>query len=200
MEQSPTNEMFYKVLWPQAATVLRMALVLTNHHHSEAEDLTQETMLKAFRSLDQFQPETNVKGWLLTILRNTWVDRLRQRKNRREQFSINDVSEEPAAPSASEPEPDWDQPHELLHQFADHDIIAALSELPDDMRWTLLLVDVQGLDQVEAADVMEVAVGTVKSRLHRGRRMLRDVLLPKARELGFLGRHDKQTETREVNP
>lgn len=187
------------MLWPHAATVLRMALVLTNHHQAEAEDVTQEAMLKAFRSLDQFTPGTDAKSWLLTILRHAWVDRIRSRKARHESASVEEMVVEPAAPELTAPEPAWEHPQDLLAQFGDRDVIAALNELPDDTRWTLLLVDVQGMDHAEAADVLGVAVGTVKSRTHRGRRQLRDVLVPRAAELGFVKRGESQPGRTEVN-
>lgn len=192
MERAPDNERFYELIWPHADTVLRMALALTNRHQAEAEDVAQETMLKAFRSLGQYRPGTDARSWLLAILRNAWVDRVRSRRSRREAASVDEMLAEPAAsepdPRPHGPEEGWERPEELLSQFADADIIAALGELPDDTRWALLLVDVQGMDQAEAADVMGVALGTVKSRVHRGRRQLRDLLLPRAKELGFLGR------------
>ncbi len=188
------------MLWPHSATVLRVALVLTNHNQAEAEDVTQETMLKALRSLNQFTPGTDAKSWLLAILRNAWVDRIRSRKARRESASVEEMVAEPTAPEPTPPEPGWEQPDDLLAQFGDRDVIAALHELPDDMRWTLLLVDVQGLDNAEAANVLGVAVGTVKSRMHRARRQLRDVLLPRAAELGFVKRAINQPIRAEVIP
>ncbi|MFT3787530.1 MAG: sigma-70 family RNA polymerase sigma factor [Tepidisphaeraceae bacterium] len=176
---------FYDLIWPHRDTVLRTARFLTRDVFA-ADDLAQETMLKAFRSLDQFKEGTNVRAWLLSILRNARIDRARADKLRPAGVSLDalpvDLEAEPVTPDSA----DWSDADALLDKFADADIIAALQELPDDIRWTLLLVDVEGLDQADAAKVLDVPVGTVKSRTHRGRRMLRDVLLPQARAMGLM--------------
>lgn len=177
---------FYAEVWPSAAFVSRYALILTANH-AEADDLAQETMLKAFRSIDQFSPGTNAESWLTTILRHAWIDRVRSKRARPESAISDATADEVAAPTASE-EPDWAEPEELLFAFGDQDIITALQALPDEIRWTLLLVDVQGLDHAEAAAVLAVPAGTIKSRAHRGRAMLRSALTPRARELGLLPR------------
>lgn len=176
---------FYAEIWPAASFVLRSALILAGNR-SEADDLAQDTMLKAFRSLDQFTPGTNAESWLLTILRHAWVDRVRSRKARPES-ALSEAADDVAAPSVEE-DPAWAEPEELLSAFGDQDIIGALQELPPEIRWTLLLVDVQGLDHAEAAEVLGVPTGTIKSRAHRGRVMLRSTLAPRAKELGLLPR------------
>jgi RNA polymerase sigma-70 factor (ECF subfamily) len=161
---------FYSELWPHRAVVLRSALFLTRSE-ADADDLAQETMLKAFKALDTLRDQTNPRAWLLTILRYTHIDRLRAKD---EQVSLDqleyDIPSDPAhAASAAEPEHD---PDALLENFSDHEVIQALRELPREIRWTLLLVDVEGLPHDQAAEVLQIPVGTVKSRLHRGRKML----------------------------
>ena len=173
-----------------AEDVLRTARILVGNA-AEAEDFAQETLLKAFRFLDRFEPGTEVQGsarpWLLTILRNTRIDRLRASASSAGQISLDALAWEPADPSTSPAiaaagQLDRD-PLVILNAFGDAEIIAALQGLPEEIRWTLLLVDVEQLDQKEAAAVLEVPVGTVKSRLHRGRAMLHEVLLPHAHDL-----------------
>jgi RNA polymerase sigma-70 factor (ECF subfamily) len=89
-------------------------------------------------------------------------------------------------PAGVDGHPAWDDPHALLQRFSDRHMIQALQCLPEEIRWTLLLVDVEGIDHAEAAAILGVPVGTVKSRAHRGRRMLREALLPLAKELRLI--------------
>jgi RNA polymerase sigma-70 factor (ECF subfamily) len=175
---------FQMLVWPEMQTVLRTALLLT-HNHAEAEDLAQETMVKAFRFMDQFQDGTDLKAWLMTILRRTRIDRLRAGQREKGQLSLDAMEQPPPVEARPEPESEraWDNLTELLSAFSDEQMITALQQLPEDIRWTLMLVDVEGLDHAAAAKVLDVPVGTVKSRAHRGRAMLRGTLLPLAKDL-----------------
>jgi RNA polymerase sigma-70 factor (ECF subfamily) len=171
---------FYDALWPHAALVLRVATILTGNA-TEADDLAQETLLKAFRSIDRFAIGTDAKAWLLAILRNTRIDRLRANAASAANVSLDLLAGDPAAePVVAEDE--WNEPQEILQSFEDAEVISALQSLPEEIRWTLLLVDVEGLDHAEAAGILDVPLGTIKSRSHRGRAMLRAALLPLARE------------------
>lgn len=174
------NQQFYAEVWPYAATVLRMARCLTDDVN-EADDLVQETMLKAFRSLDRFRPGTNMKAWLMTILRNSRIDRLRAGAAWRSNISMGDLGgdlESPAADNDANFDDVWRNPQLILQEFSDQQMIEALQELPEEIRWTLLLVDVESMDHIDAAKVLRVPVGTIKSRAHRGRAMLRKTLAP----------------------
>jgi len=175
---------FHEVLWPYLGAVLRVAQILTKNA-TDAEDLTQDVMLKAYRAIDQFQEGTDAKAWLLAILRNARVDRLRSAGASADNVSLEGIDLDPPGqerPSAL----DWqvlaENPELVLNEFSDQQMIEALGRLPEEIRWTLLLVTIEGMDQPEAAQVLDVPVGTVKSRLHRGRAMLREALLPLARE------------------
>ena len=167
--------------------VLRAARIHTGND-AEAEDLAQETLLKAFKAIDDFRAGTHIKAWLLTIMRNTRIDRLRTAAGSAKYSSLEELVAEPAAVEGGEAHDveTWENPEAMLAAFADEVVIAALNEISEDLRWTLLLVDVEGLDQEEAAGLMEVPVGTVKSRLHRGRAALRASLRPHARALRFV--------------
>jgi len=171
---------FYRLIWPQAAVVLRYARVLT-HRQADAEDLSQETMLKAFKALDSLHDESGVRAWVLKILRNCHIDRGRSLARKME-VSYAAMELELAAPDTLAQGVDTD-PDALLNEFSDEEVIEALRELPEEIRWTLLLVDVEGMADKDAAGVMGVPVGTVKSRLHRGRKMLYQALLPVAKDL-----------------
>lgn len=170
------SETFYKIIWPHAATLLRVAQALCRNE-PDAEDLVQETLLKAYRHLDQFAQGTDARRWLVTILRNTRIDRVRTLAGRPTPLSIEQTEMDPAAPeTAADTSSTWADPDAMLERLSDQTMIEALLELPEEIRWSLLLVDVEGLEMTDAAGIMEIPVGTVKSRLHRGRRMLKDKL------------------------
>ena len=186
----PQAERFYRLIWPLAAMVLRTARILTGGRDSaDADDLAQETLVKAYRSLDGFREGTDARAWLMAILRNTRIDRLRSAAARSRDVSLEALPFEPAERSDGNSgfkDVAWEQPPEILEALGDREIITALQTLPEEIRWTLLLCDVEGVDQKEAADALGVPVGTIKSRLHRGRAMLRVALEPLARDRGLL--------------
>lgn len=161
--------------------VLRAAQIQT-HNTAEADDLAQETLMKAFKAIATFQPGTSAKAWLMKILRNTWIDRHRTADGSAKHLSLDQTFAEPPAASNAE-ELDcsaWTNPERMLAEFSDAEVIEALSNISEELRWTLLLVDVEQLDQKDAAEILGVPVGTVKSRVHRGHAALRQALLPMA--------------------
>jgi RNA polymerase sigma-70 factor (ECF subfamily) len=174
------------------------------HDKNLSDDLSQEVLLKAFNALASvdeasFQP----KPWLFAILRNSWRDRVRHHAARTE-ASLDGIPEEPAddrrvedhafdATSVLERGVDV-----LIEEFSDVQVIRALQELPDEIRWTLLLWDVEGLNINDVASLLDVPAGTIKSRAHRGRRMLRGTLARYAREHGLL-KEERQAQTTENN-
>jgi RNA polymerase sigma-70 factor (ECF subfamily) len=173
-------------VWPQLAAVLRTAQILTGGDAAEAEDLAQETMIKAFRAIDRFVDGTDVRAWLMTILRNTRIDRLRSDSAAASDVSLEALELDPAGPDDSGEPLDWksvrDDPERVLSGFSDQQVIRAMKRLPEEIRWTLLLADVEQMDHAEAAEVLGVPIGTIKSRVHRGRALLREALAPLARE------------------
>jgi RNA polymerase sigma-70 factor (ECF subfamily) len=183
---------FYALIWPYRAAVLRVAKILTGND-ADADDLAQDTMVKAFRFVDRFaagpgaHAGTDAKPWLMTILRNARIDRVRSAAAAgKATVSLDALGAEHAGRDGGGPSTDgWDPadpPQQILAEFSDQDVIDALQRLPEEIRWTLLLVDVEGVRHDEAADVLGVPAGTIKSRAHRGRGMLRQALLPIARD------------------
>ena len=169
---------------PHLSAVYRAAMALCRHRQ-DAEELVQATFLKALERFDSFEAGTHCKAWLLRILRNTWFDELRHRKVVGPTVSAEKVA---IAEPDGEAETMWTDARDLLENFSDEQIIAALGDLPDEQRLTLYLVDVEALSQEEAAGVLGVAVGTVKSRSSRARAVLKQRLAAHARDLGFVGR------------
>ena len=170
------QDQFKKIAWPFLADLLRVARILTRDAF-EAEDLVQDSLLKAWRAFGSFRMGTDIRAWLLTILRRTHIDHLRYNGRHVTSFSLEDDSSLPPAEVAAPPPDDlderWNDAHRMMEQFDDADITEALRALPDDIRWTILLVHVEQLDHEQAAAIMEVPVGTVKSRAFRGRRLLK---------------------------
>ncbi len=174
---------FYKLIWPHRASLLRTAQFLMSND-AAGEDLAQETLIKAFKGLDKLLDPAGAKAWLMTILRNTRIDQARAATH--PEVSLNQLDVDFAAPEDAMSRDDFDASGDLdalLNSFSDEQMIKSLRALPQDLRWTLLLVDVEGFDQNEAAVILEIPVGTVKSRLHRGRAMLHASLLPQVRGL-----------------
>jgi RNA polymerase sigma-70 factor, ECF subfamily len=169
------TELFYKHIWPHRAMVVRTARFLV-HNLAEADDLAQETLMKAFKSIHRFDPATNAKPWISSILRHTWIDHLRADQRHRSTLALEDLDAEIADP-APPAEADTHDAQALLEQFSDQRLIQALKTLPEEIRWTLLLVDVESLDHASAAGILGVPEGTVKSRAHRGRKMMLEQLL-----------------------
>jgi RNA polymerase sigma-70 factor (ECF subfamily) len=188
LQDADKSKRFYEVIWPHAAAVLRTARVLAGRL-ADAEDLAQETLLKAFKSLDLLREGSDAKAWLMAILRNARIDRARAESHSARDVSLEQMGGE-VEDRSTQVEVDgadgrrcWEDPEQVLQSFGDEQMIAALRGLPDDIRWTLLLVDVEGINHADAAEVLQVPEGTIKSRVHRGRAMLRQALLPLAREL-----------------
>jgi RNA polymerase sigma-70 factor, ECF subfamily len=138
----------------------------------EAEDLVQDTYARAFRSWQQFTPGTNLRAWLLRILTNLNIDRARRQQRRPETqpleegdyFLYNRLEEQAGQPLEQE---------EVVERLSQHDIVSALSAVPHDFRDVLVLVDIGDFSYQDAAQILDIPVGTVMSRLHRARRVLK---------------------------
>lgn len=166
------------------AAALRMT-----RNPAEAEDLVQETYLKAYRSFGTFQEGTNLKAWLYRILTNSYINQYRARKRRPDETDLEDVEDlylyrrlgglEGATAGRSAED-------ELLDQFTESEVIDAIDSLPEQFRMAVLLADVEGFSYKEIADIIDVPIGTVMSRLHRGRKALQKRLWDFASARGLL--------------
>ncbi len=149
---------FHDLLPLQALALHRRAMQMTSNRH-HAEDLVQETLQKAWANRDRFQPDSNLRAWLFTILRNTFFSNLRKVRH-----EVEDVDGRFAASMAEEPRQD--------HDVALKELIAAIALLPDVQRGPIVMIGAYGYSQLEAADAHGCTVGTIKSRVSRGRASL----------------------------
>jgi len=176
---------FEEVALVHLDALYRSALRLT-HNRSEAEDLVQETCLRAFRGFHRFNPGTNCRAWLFTILRNAFLNRIRQAG--RDVLAGESVDlESTAFPGVAETLPARGHPDEEFFQTVLHgDVDRALKALPLPLREVVILADLEGLAYKEIAQVVGCPIGTVMSRLSRGRGLLRQALGRFAQEHGYV--------------
>jgi len=154
---------------------------------SDAEDLVQETYAKAFAAFDRLQPDSNVRAWLYRILTNTFITNYRKRQRQPFQAGTDDLTDWHLYEADSHSSAGLRSAEsEALDRLADQDIVDALATLPEDFRLAVYLVDVEGFSYKEVAEIMDTPVGTVMSRLHRGRRLLREQLTDYAIDRGYL--------------
>jgi len=179
-------EEFERAILGHAPNLLAVACRLARSRH-DAEDLVQDTLVKDIRAKDQYESGTNLKAWLLKILKNTFINRYRRSGLERAVFD---------GPSADPLADGWigtstlramrDPEGQALQPVLEREIVAALDTLPEEFRLIVVLADVEELSYKEIADLVGCPIGTVMSRLHRGRRLLKSRLVEQARALGLV--------------
>ncbi|HKX75731.1 MAG TPA: sigma-70 family RNA polymerase sigma factor [Acidimicrobiia bacterium] len=173
---------------PMAPQLYAAAMRLTRNP-SDAEDLVQETFLKAFRAYHTFEAGTNLKAWLYRILTNTFINNYRRESRRPQEVELGELqdlylyrrlatADDGSTRSAED---------QLLDGLVEADIKRAVEELPENYRLPVLLADLEGFSYKEIAQILDIPIGTVMSRLHRGRKALERALWEFARQRGLVG-------------
>lgn len=178
----------------QYAPQLYSAALRMTRRPADAEDLVQETFLKAYRSFGTFEEGSNLRAWLYRILTNTYINMYRAKQRRPQESDLGDVEDlylyrrigsiEAAAASRSAED-------QLFDLFTDDEVKQALEGLPENFRLPVLLADVEGFSYKEIAEMLDIPIGTVMSRLHRGRKGMQRALVDFARERGLLAEDDE---------
>jgi RNA polymerase sigma-70 factor (ECF subfamily) len=179
---SDTRELtraFIRDVTPLLGPLYWQAMRMTRHH-ADAEDLLQDTMLKAYANFDTFQQGTNLRAWLYRILTNNYINAYRKRQRRPAQFPAEEITDQQLATHAQHTSTGLlTAEDEALERLPDNAIKAAMRALPEQFRMAVYYADVEGLRRSEIAEFMGTPIGTVVSRLHRGRRQLRGMLGPR---------------------
>lgn len=158
------------------SAALRMA-----KDRTDADDLVQDTYLRAYRFFDRFERGTSIKAWLFTILKNTFINDFKKRAKTPEHVNLERLKLSDNEPTSSD-----DPEEELLYKFFGDEFDRAVEALPEEFRNVIRLSDVDGYSYKEVAEKVNRPIGTVMSRLHRGRKLLRDSLREHASELGYI--------------
>ncbi len=160
--------------------------VLTDE--SRAEDVVQEVYLQAWKSFDRFEPGTNLKAWLFRILTNAYINAYRKKQREPQKVSQDQIEDFDLYQELKDHDPDLARTPEniVLDSLVDSDILEAIEDLPEQFRLAVVLSDIEGFSYAEMAEIMDVPMGTVMSRLHRGRRALQKRLWELARERGIV--------------
>lgn len=163
----------------------------------DAEDLVQETYFKAYKYYDKFEEGTNFKAWLFKIMKNTFINNYRKRLLAPPQSDFADIEESFESQVSEEAGQQIKNPEqEFLEDVLDEDVQRSLERLPPDYRMVVLLADLEGFSYKEIAEILEVPVGTVMSRLYRGRRLLEKTMLEYAREHNYLQQGEEPQKMR----
>lgn len=176
---------FDEEIIPHMDALYNFALRLTTDPN-DAEDLVQDTIVKAYRFFSSYEKGTNAKAWMFRILKNSFINNYRKNSKKPSQVDYDEVSSYYESVRAERTETS-DLENLMFREMMDDDLSEALTHLPEDFRTVVLLCDVDGYTYEEIANMLDVPIGTIRSRLHRGRNLLKTELLEYAKKRGYTG-------------
>lgn len=176
---------FNEEILPHMDVLYNFALRLTADP-IDAEDLVQDTIVKAYRFFNSYEKGTNAKAWLFRILKNSFINNYRKTSKRPQEVDYDEVESYYETVRAERTETS-DLERLMFRELMDDDLSKALSRLPEDFRTVVLLCDVESYTYEEIANMLDVPIGTIRSRLHRGRNLLKTELIEYARKRGYTG-------------
>ncbi len=185
VEDAETRERFERDALPLLPNLYGAALRLTRDP-SDAEDLVQETYLRAYRGFGGFQEGTNLRAWMYRILTNTFINAYRKKQRQPVTVAEDDIEDWYLYDKLGDSGAESSAESEVLDRIPDEDVQRALEALPEGFRMAVLLADVEGFSYKEIAEILEIPIGTVMSRLHRGRKALEKALWETVRERGLV--------------
>ncbi len=189
LSDNEKNRIFDKEFMPQIDALYNFAYHLT-YNDDDANDLVQETYLKAYRFIDKYIEGTNAKAWLFKILKNAFINQYRKRSKQPTKVDFEDIVSYHDTDESS-PQNYVDLRQEIFQGMMGDEITIAINSLPVDFRTVILLCDIEGFTYEEISKIVDIPIGTVRSRLHRSRNMLKEKLSSYARSLGY---EDKRTK------
>lgn len=184
LPQDPRHKEFEQQTLPHMEVLYNYALRTTGNRE-DANDLLQETFLKAYRFWDKFEQGTNLRAWLFRIMKNTYINSYRKEVKEPETVDYDEI-EGFYNLIRDQSSDDNDLQEKMFGQLLDDDVSHALESLPEEFRTVVILCDIEGLAYEEIAEFLQVPVGTVRSRLHRGRKLLYTHLYNYAKQRGFV--------------
>ena len=183
MQEVQKQEDFQEEIIPHLDAMYNFALRLTSDPN-DAEDLVKDTIVKAYRFFSSYEKGTNAKAWLFRILKNSYINNYRKKSKQPSQVDYDEVSSFYETIRADRTDTS-DLEDRMFRELIDDDISNALEQLPEDFRTVVLLCDVEGFTYEEIANMLDVPIGTIRSRLHRGRNLLKAELLEYAEKRGY---------------
>ena len=183
-----TREDFTHDVMQHAPQLFSTAMRMTRNR-SDAEDLVQETFIKAWRSFATYQQGTNLRAWLFRIMTNTYINKYNAQQRKPTETELDDVEElflYKRLGAVDQSQLSQSAEDQMLSLFTDDEVKKALEELPDQFRIPVLMSDVEGFSYKEIAEILEIPLGTVMSRLHRGRKAMQKMLYEYAKERGLI--------------
>ncbi|MFA6468264.1 MAG: sigma-70 family RNA polymerase sigma factor [Bacteroidota bacterium] len=184
--QDPRHAEFEQQTLPHMEVLYNYALRMTGNKE-DASDLLQETFLKAYRFWNKFEQGTNLRAWLFRIMKNTYINVYRKEVKEPDKVDYEEI-EGFYNLVRDRNSDDNDLQKKMFGQLLDDDVSAALESLPEEFRTVVILCDIEGLAYEEIAEFLQIPVGTVRSRLHRGRKLLYVKLYDYAKQRGFIGK------------